>query len=221
MQVLSKPSLLSNSAVCAWLPFPCPECHMPKLCITATADGLFDKQNFSIVCTICATEFPLDKILNHAGLEVLSCLPVDEEVGSEKLYRGPESNVCFGKGLGANQSGKARSEQFRYAIDLANDWEWNAKKTNGPGERDRLYAMKATVGVFEDKTMKSALEMISRKIEKIERKRNMKISEPMVDEISKLIRKGIRNAERRRPTSSRERRLIVEAVMQRMELWPP
>lgn len=80
--------------------------------------------------------------------------------------------------------------------------------------------MKQRVGLFENKSMKSALEMTSRKIEKIERKRHIKISEPMVDRVSKLIRKGITNAERRRLTTSRERRLIVESVLCRIGLWP-
>jgi hypothetical protein len=219
MQVLSKP-LLSNSAVGSSLPFNCPECHMPKLAITTTINGFFDKQNFSIQCTTCGSEFLLDEILEKAGPQVLSYLPDGESVGAEKFDRGREGSLLFGKGLGSNQSGKTRSEQFRYVIDLANDWKWNPKKLNGKAECDQLYVLKATVGLFEDDAMKSTLEMISRKIKRIEKARHIKISEPMVDRISKLIRKGVSNAEARRPTTSRDRRLIVETTMARMGLWP-
>ena len=219
MQVL-KPAVLSNSAVGSSLPFNCPECHMPKLVITTTINGFFDKQNFSIQCTTCGSEFLLDEILEKAGPQVLSYLPDGENIGAEKFDKGREDSLLFGKGLGTNQSGKARSEQFRYAIDVANGLKWNVKKPNGPGERDRLYNMKTTVGLFEDDAMKSALEMISRKIERIERVRHIKISEPMVDRIAKLIRKGVSNAEARRPTTPRDRRLIIETTMARMGLWP-
>jgi ribosomal protein L22 len=83
------------------------------------------------------------------------------------------------------------------------------------------YELKGVVGLFESQAMKSALEMSSRKIWKIEQVRHCKIPEPTVDQIAKLVRKGIRNAETRRPTTMRERRLIVEIVLGRMGFWPP
>lgn len=218
-QLLTKPAL-SNPAVGSWLRDTCcPECGMPRLALLPTVDGDFTAQNCSIVCLGgCQIEFPLDEILRLYPA-VLAWLPDGEDPGPAKFGRGPEANVTFGKGYGA--TGKARSEQFRYAIDRANDWRWDPKRPNGVAERDRLYAMKATVGVFEDKAMKSALEMNSRKIERLERARNTKISEAMVDRISKLVRKGVVNAEARRPTTPRERRLIVEAILRRQGLWPP
>jgi len=186
--------------------------------IAATTDGLFDKQNFSIVCGTCGVEFSLNEILDSAGPRLLAYLPDGESDGAEKFGRGRETNIAFGKGFGP--TGNVRSEQFRYAIDLANGCKWNPKKTNGTWERDRLYAMKATVGLFENKATKSTLEMLSRKIERIERARSIKISEAMVDQLAKMIRKGLLNAEARRPTTSRDRRLLVETVMGRMGWWP-
>jgi len=220
MQVLSKTPALSE-AVASWLPFRCPECGMHHLGLLPTVDGAFDMENCSIVCVLgCQTEFSLEKILGlYPALE--TWLPDRTDPGPAKFRRGREDSLLFGKGLGTNSQGKARSEIMRYAIDKANDWEWNAKKPNGPAERDRLYAMKKTVGLFETKHIKSALEMSSRKIERIERTRNIKISEAMVDRISKLVRAGINNAEAWRPTTPRERRLIVEAILRRQELWPP
>jgi len=210
----------TKPAIASWLPFPCPECSQ-QLALAPTITGEFDSDNFIIRCT--NPYWPIEYLLEEILLlypEIVVHLP-DGHDPATIFRRGREDSLLFGKGLGTNQSGKARSEQFRYAIDVANGLKWNVKKPNGPGERDRLYDMKTTVGLFEKKPMKSVLEMTSRKIEKIERKRHMKIPEPMVDEISKLIRKGITNAENRRPTTSCERRLIVESIMQRMELWPP
>ncbi len=211
---------MTKPTIASWLPFPCPECSQ-QLALAPTITGEFDSDNFIIRCTNPSwpIEFLLEEILVRYP-EIVRHLP-DGHDPVTKFNRGRETSITFGKGLGTNQSGKARSEQFRFAIDQANGWEWNAKKTNGPGERDRLYAMKKTVGIFEDHSMKSALEMISRKIERIQRARHIKISEAMVDRISKLIRKGITNADARRPTTSRERRLIIENILKRMELWPP
>lgn len=213
-----RPGVLNDSHIASWIPASCPECGVPQLGIAATADGLFNKQNFSIVCGTCGVEFSLNEILDSAGPRLLAYLPDGESNGTEKFGRGRETNVAFGKGFGS--TGKARSEVFRYAIDKANGWEWNAKRPNGVAERDRLYAMKATVGLFENKAMKSTLEMLSRKIERIERARSIKISEAMVDQLAKMIRKGLLNAEARRPTTSRDRRLLVETVMGRMGWWP-
>jgi hypothetical protein len=220
MQVL-KPLAVNNLVVACWLPFRCPECS-ELLALAPTISGEFDSDNFTIVCgnQWCGIEYPLVEILDRYP-NVTDWLPDGHEPSSEKFGRGREDSLLFGKGLGANQSGKARSEQMRYAIDKAAGWAWHSKRPNGPLERDRLYAMKETIGVFEGKPMKSALEMLSRKIERIERARNIKISEAMVDRISRLVRKGIRNAETRRPTTPRERRLIVEGILRRQGVWPP
>jgi hypothetical protein len=220
MQVLSKPLALSDSAAGAWLPVLCPECGLSRLSLVPTVDGRFDEFDCSIVCVYgCQTEFSLNEILNLLP-GIIDWLP-NSDPGSAKYWRGREDPLLFGSGLGSNKEGKARSEQFRYAIDIANNWEWNPKRPNGQAEMVRLYAMKATVGVFESKPMKSALEMCKRKLEKVAQKRGIKPSEPMVTRISKLLRKGIRNAESRRPTAPRERRLIVEEILRRQGLWPP
>jgi hypothetical protein len=200
--------------VSAWLPYPCPSCGIPQLGLLVEARGC------CVVCVHgCQVEFSIPELL-RIWPTLANWLP-EPTLGPEIYNRDREDSLLFAKDLGTNQKGRARSEHMRYAIDQANGWKWDPKIPNGPAERDRLYDMKGRLGVFEDKPMKSCLEMVSRKIERVEHARHIKIPEPLVNEISKLIRKGIRNAEARRPTSSRERRLIVEAVLTRMELWPP
>jgi hypothetical protein len=204
----------ADTRVGNWLQAPCPQCRTQSVGIVHTINGQLDVAGFEIVCVRCGLTF-LEDFLDEA----LNLLEQPQDVAPEQFNRGREDSLLFGKGFGP--TGKTRSEQFRYAIDMANDWQWDPKRPNGTAERDRLYAMKATVGLFESKAMKSTVEMLSRKIERIQRTRNMKISEAMVDRISKLVRKGIGNAELRRPTTTRERRLIVEAILHRQELWPP
>ena len=208
--------LLKESHVAAWIPVRCPECDTPQLGIAATADGLFDKQNFSIVCPSppgCGTEFPLDEILDKAGPQVLSYLPDGEIIGAEKFGRGREDNLVFGKNLGTSK-GNDRNRQMRLAVEGA------APGVAGLQFVSRYYELKAVVGVPESKPMKASLEMASRKIKTVERARKVTIPEPLVDQLAKLIRKGVCNAKARRPTTSRDRRLIVEAIMGRMGLWP-
>ena len=138
-------------------------------------------------------EFPLEDIL--VRYPEIACYLPDGHDPSTIFNRGRQDDLLFGKGLGANQSGKARSEQLRFAIDQANDWNGILRNFMKKPNADELYAMKTRVGLFESKSMKSALEMTSRKIQKIERKKHMKTSEPMAGRISKLVRKGITNAE--------------------------
>jgi hypothetical protein len=212
MGILSKPSVLTTSAVGSWLPFGCPECGM-QLALVHTAEGLFDKENFSIICGTCRVEFSFNEILRHAGPGVLSYLPDGEGVGAEKFGRGREDNIVFGKNLGTSK-GNDRNRQMRLAV------EGTAPEVSGLQFVSRYYELKAAVGLPESKPMKSALEMVSRKIKSVERARKITIPEPVVDQLAKMIRKGVRNAEARRPTTSRDRRLIVETIMGRMELWP-
>jgi hypothetical protein len=127
----------------------------------------------------------------------------------------------FGKNLGSNQEGKTRSEALRYAIDVANDWPWDPKRPNGPLERDHLCVLKAIVGLNESKTMKSALEMASRKIQKVEAVRREKIPEAQVNVIANLIRKGIIEAEKRGTLDTRLRRMIVEGILESQGYWSP
>jgi hypothetical protein len=199
--------------ISALLPFDC--------CLCGNRLGLLvESHGCSVICGGCSVEWRTPREIGellHKWPALANWL-IEALPGPEKYNRGREDNLVHGKAFGAK--GKFRSEIFRYAIDTANGWEWNAKRPNGSAERDRLYAMKAAVGVFETKPMKSALEMCSRKIERINRARHVKIPEPLVDEIGKLIRKGVRAAEARRPTTSAERKVIVETVLARMG-WPP
>jgi hypothetical protein len=214
MQVL-KPLAVNNSAVGSWLRAACPECGTRTIGIVHTVNGQLDITAFELVCVRCGLTF-LDGFLDEA----LDLLEQPQDDAPERFNRGREDSLLHGKGLGSNQSGRARSAQFRYAIDKAHDWKWHSKKLNGPVERDKLYVMKQTVGLFENRGMKSALEMLSRKIERIERARNIKISEDMVDRISKLVRKGVGLAESRRASTPRERRIIIETILGRQGLWP-
>jgi ribosomal protein L22 len=186
---------------------------MPQLGIAATADDLFDKQNFSIGCGSCGIEFPLDEILAHAGPQVLSHLPDGESIGAEKFGRGREDYLIFGKNLGTSK-GIDRNRQMRRAVEGA------TPGIEGLQLVSQYYELKAVVGLPESKPMKSSLEMTSRKIKTVELARKVTIPEPVVDQLGKLIRKGVSNAEARRPTTSRDRRLIVETIMARMGLWP-
>ena len=202
--------VLSNSAVCSWLPFSCPECGTPQLGLVRTVDGDFDAENCRLICPGCKVEFRPDEI---QGDSLSAWLPDGHDVGAEKFGRGREDNIVFGKNLGTSK-GNDRNRQMRLAVQGA------APEVVGLQFVSRYYELKGVVGVPESKPMKSALEMVSRKIKSVERARKMTIPEPVVDQLAKMIRKGVRNAEARRPTTSRDRRLIVETVMGRMEMWP-
>jgi hypothetical protein len=205
---------VSTRTTTAYLvPFPCPECP-GQLALAPTISGEFDAANFAITCSNCAVEFPPGEILTLYP-EIIDWIPDGYKPGSEKYGRGRTDHLIFGKNLGSNAEGINRNRQMRLAVEGANP---DLKDTQEGAQN--YYALKTRVGLFETKPMKSALEMTSRKIKKIEQARNIKIAEPLVDGISKLVRKGIENAENRRPTTSRERRIIVEGIMRRMELWP-
>jgi hypothetical protein len=208
----------STPPIAQYLPFACPECSQP-LALAPTIAGEFDANNFSIVCPnpYCATEFDVEKIV-ALHPKIVAYLPDGHDPGPAKFWRGRTHNLIFGKNQGSNAEGIHRNRQMRLAVEGAIP-ELKDKKTLEGAQN--YYELKSVVGLFEIKPMKSALEMTSRKIKKIERTRNMKIPEPMVDGIAKLVRKGILNAEKRRPTTSRERRMIVEGILQRMGVWPP
>jgi hypothetical protein len=207
---------IPRASIAQWLPFCCPECSQP-LALAPTITGEFDANNFSIVCPnpYCATEFGVEKIV-ALHPKIVAYLPDGHDPGPAKFWRGRTHNLIFGKNQGSNAEGIHRNRQMRLAVEGANP---DLKDTQEGAQN--YYQLKTVVGLFETKPMKSALEMTSRKIKKIERTRNMKIPEPMVDGMAKLVRKGILNAESRRPTTSRERRIIVESILVRMELWPP
>jgi hypothetical protein len=110
---------------------------------------------------------------------------------------------------------------MRYAVDTANDLPWRAKTPNGRLESKHLLSLKSTVGIFEDKPTHSALEMLSRRIQLIERKRHCEIPEQQVDVLAKLVRKGIREAERVKRTRKKDRAVAVEFVLKMEGYWPP
>jgi hypothetical protein len=204
--------------VSCWLDLTCEVCES-HLAIVPTTDNLLDADNFEIVCTSCGLTVSADS-LPDATID-LDDLPVERAVGVEKYGRGREDSIVFGKNLGSNQEGKARSEVLRYAICIANDWKWDPKQPNGVIEVAYLYALKHVVALPESKSMKSALEMVSRKIEKVEIARKITIPQPEVDRIGNLIRKGIKEAEKHGTTSTRERKLIVQQILRTEGFWPP
>jgi hypothetical protein len=200
--------------VSAWLPYPCPSCGIPQLGLLVEARGC------CVVCVHgCQVEFSIPELL-RIWPTLANWLP-DGEIGPEKYGRARKNPLTFGQGLGTNQTGTERSETLRYCIDIANDWQWNPRVPNGPAERDQVYAMKSTIGIFESKSMKSAVELCSRKIRQVESARHIKIPEPRVNSISSLVRKGIREAERLKKTTNKDRRVAVECILGKEGFWPP
>jgi hypothetical protein len=207
---------LPDPRVSVWLNLLC-ECCGCQLAIVPTTDNLLDADNFEIICTQCGLTVPAE-LLFDSTIE-LHDLPA-RMIGPEKYGRGREDSLVFGKNLGSNQEGKFRSETLRYAICVANDWPWDPKKPNGAVEAAYLYGLKAFVGVHETKSMKSAVEMLKRKIEKINELRRMRVPEPEVQRIATLVRKGIKKAEKHGETTTRERKLIVQEILRMENLWP-
>jgi hypothetical protein len=209
---------LPDPRVSCWLNLYCESCNS-QLAIVPTTDSVLDADNFEIVCPSCGLTVPAESLLDMTV--ELDGLPVERTIGPEKYGRGREDSIVFGKGLGSSQEGKARSEVLRYAIDMANGWKWDPKRPNGSVEVAHLYGLKAFVGVHESKTMKSALEMMSRKIRKVEAVRGTKVPQADVQRIGNLIRKGMKSAEKHGTTSTRERKLIVQQILRTENLWPP
>jgi hypothetical protein len=156
-------------------------------------------------------EFHPDEI---QGDRLSALLPDGHDVGAAKYNRGRSDYLIFGKNLGT-EKGNDRNQLMRLAVEAANP------NIQGIQAVQTYYELKGIVGVPESKAMKSALEMTSRKIIRVQQARHMKIPEPTVDKIAKLIRKGINNSEARRPSTSRERKIIIETVMERIGVWPP
>jgi hypothetical protein len=202
------------------LPSLCPECHM-HLTLRPTSDRKFDANNYSIVCGGCNIEFQLPDLLS-SNPELADYVPAGHLDPGPDKYRGSRDDaLLFGEGRGSNQVGRARSVQFRLAVDLANGLKWDPKRLNGLAELERVYQMKSIVGVFESPSVRKAKEMLSRHIQKVEFIRHIKIPEHRVNDLGKLVMKGVREADRIKPTTMKVRRIAVESILEKEGFWPP
>jgi hypothetical protein len=202
--------------VSCWLDLTCEVCES-HLAIVPTTDNLLDADNFEIVCTSCGLTVPSESLFHTAfdtAIEILDQVP-ERTIGPEKYGRGREDSLVFGKNLGT-QKNVQRAKQLGYVVRTATGIK------SGLGFVKPYYELKNQVGVNEDnKSIKSALEMGSRKIRKVESIRHIDIPEPYSQRIGNLVRKGIRKAERYGKTSTRERKMIVEQILRTENLWPP
>jgi hypothetical protein len=211
-----EPKPFRDPRVSTWLPFNC------YLCGNQLA-LLIESHVCCVICGGCSVEWRTPREIGellHKWPTLANWL-IEAVPGPEKYNRGREDNLLFAKGLGANQTGRDRSQQLRYCIDIAHDWPWDPKQPNGQLERDELYGLKARVGVDERASVKSILEMLSKKIRQVETTRHIKITESRVDNIAKLARKGIEEAERLKPTTRKDRTIAAEVILQKEGYWPP
>lgn len=213
-----RPRVGLPSIISGWVNESCLDCGFPKLAIVSLRG---EPEITEKVCVSCGAS--CGGVCLACNLECLARQKlVPDNVSLDYIAKAggysTEHNIVFGKNIGTI-GGLERARQLGFAVRRSNP----QLKPGDPAFMEPYRALQNAVSVSpktDPPYTKSCLEMMSTKIEKVEQVRGIKIPENLVDNLAKLVRKGLRKA-KVRPRTKKARRALVEDILQMRGLWPP